>query len=458
MTLALREYQKLALAHFAEHPRSALWAGMGMGKTLSSLAYLDAANAVDEKPTLVLAPRRVAVHTWPDEAKQWGLGTVVPIVGTPAQRLAALNRTSLVHTMSYDNIPWLMETLNGRRPWGRIIADESTRLKGYRLRHGGKRTAALATMAHEVAEFHELTGTPAANGLIDLWGQMWFLDKGHRLGRTYTAFVERWFRLGYDGYSQEPLPGAQEEIMARCKDLCLSLDPADWFDLMEPRVTNLYVELPPAARTLYRTVEKEMFAQLAERSITAVNAAAKSSKLLQICNGAAYLDPLTFDDTAPKREWKEVHDEKLEALASVIEELAGNPLLVAYHFRSDLSRLQRAFPAGRTLDDSGDVIGEWNRGRVPVLFVHPASAGHGLNLQFGCHSIAFFGHWWNLEERLQVIERIGSVRQAQAGFKRTVDIFNIIARDTVDELVIDRVQSKKSVQDLLLAYMKRRRA
>lgn len=459
MGIDFREYQRIALDHLAEHPRCALWAGMGMGKTLTTLAYLDAANTVDPKPTLVIAPRRVAAGTWPTEAQKWGLGEVVPIIGTPAQRLAAIKRTSLVHSINPDNIPWLVAQWGDKWPYRRIVADESTRLKGFRLRHGGKRTAALATVAWKhTDEFYELTGTPASNGLADLWGQMWFIDKGERLGRTYTAFTERWFRTGYDGYSLEPLPHAQDEIMARCKDVCLALDPADWFDLEAPLVTTIYVDLPPKARTLYRTLEKEMFAQLeGGREITAVNAAAKSSKLLQVCNGAAYVDPMTETDTARKREWKEVHDAKLDALASIVEEQAGAPLLVAYHFQSDLARLRRAFPDARTLDDGPDMESRWNRGEVGMLLVHPASAGHGLNLQYGGHALAFFGNWWNLEERLQVIERIGPVRQAQAGFKRVVRIFNIVATDTVDELVIARVDSKRSVQDLLLDYMKRRK-
>jgi len=454
-----RPYQRLALDHFAENPRSALWAGMGMGKTLTSLAFIDAANAVDEKLTLTLAPRRVALGTWPSEAELWGFDRVVPIVGSPTDRAKALKTDALIYSVNYDNLPWLVEQWGSKWPYKRIVADEATRLKGFRLRHGGKRTAALAKVAHSlVDEFYELTGTPAANGLIDLWGQLWFIDQGQRLGRTYTAFVERWFRLGHNGYGYEPLPHAQEEIMERCSDVCMSLDPNDWFDLEAPQVTNVYVDLPPAARTLYRTLEKEMFAKLESgREITAVNAAAKSGKLLQVCNGAAYLDPLTEEDSARPREWKDVHDAKLEALDSIVAEQAGAPILVAYHFKSDLSRLRRAFPVARTLDDSPDVEREWNRGRVPVLLVHPASAGHGLNLQFGGHALAFFGNWWNLEERLQVVERIGPVRQAQAGFKRVVRVFNIIARDTVDELVIDRVQSKKSVQDLLLDYMKRKR-
>lgn len=457
MTLAFREYQKIALAHMAENPRCALWAGMGMGKTSTSLAFLDALWEVEEAgPALVIAPKRVVVETWPAEAKKWGFGLVTPIVGDAAARVRALRAPGL-HAINYENIPWLIGHLGAKWPYRTVVADESSKLKGFRLRHGGKRTALLAKVAHRAERWIELTGTPAANGLKDLWGQMWFIDQGARLGRTYTAFTERWFRTGYNGFDLEPLPHAFEEITARCRDVCLTINAADWFDLEEVIVTNVHVELPRAARTLYGTLEKEMFAALQDRNITAVNAAAKSSKLLQLANGAIYLDPLTEDDTRGKLEWKEVHDAKLQALDSIVGEQAGAPLLVAYHFKSDLARLRAAFPAGRTLDDSPGEVERWNAGHTPVLFVHPASAGHGLNLQHGGNAIAFFGNWWNLEERLQVIERIGPVRQAQSGYKRPVFQYNIIARDTVDELVVDRIASKKTVQDALLDYMRRKR-
>jgi len=312
----------------------------------------------------------------------------------------------------------------------------------------------MAQYAHLSSRLIELTGTPASNGLKDLWGQLWFLDKGERLGRTYTAFTERWFTTDYNGYGLIPRPYAFDEITARCKDVCLSFNVEDWFDIAKPIVNTIYVDLPQAARNLYKQMEREMFAELAGREITAVNAAAKSSKLLQCANGAVYLDPLVESDTGPK-EWRGVHDAKIEALQSLVEEQAGAPLLVAYHFKSDCARLRAAIPVARTLDDSAGMEQAWNRGNVPVLLVHPASAGHGLNLQHGGNAICFFGNWWNLEERLQVIERIGPVRQAQAGFKRPVFVHQIVARDTVDEVVVDRVQSKGTVQEALMQYMKR---
>jgi SNF2 family DNA or RNA helicase len=456
--LALRPYQELMLEHAFARQRCALWAGMGVGKTFTSLAYIQALQTVEvDGPALVLAPKRVAVDTWPSEAKKWGFGEVTPIVGDAAARVRALKRDTPVHAINYENIPWLVEHLGKSVSRYRIcVGDESSKLKGFRLRHGGKRTRILDQFAHSIPWFLELTGTPAANGLKDLWGQMWFIDRGQRLGRTYTAFMERWFRTGYDGYSVEPLPHAFDEITARCKDVCLTIKSEDWFDLEELITTNVMVKLPASARKLYNELEKEMFAQLKGRDITAVNAAAKSGKLLQVANGAVYLDPL--GEERGRLEWKEVHDAKIQALDSIVSEQAGAPLLVAYHFQSDLARLRAAFPRARTLDSSAGEVDRWNRGETELLLVHPASAGHGLNLQHGGNAIAFFGNWWNLEERLQIIERIGPTRQAQSGYDRPVFIHNIIARDTVDELVIERIETKRETQDILLDAMKRKRA
>ena len=289
----------------------------------------------------------------------------------------------------------------------------------------------------------------------DLWGQAWFLDKGVRLGRSFEAFKARWFQsiqVGNDRHAVrlEPLPFAQEQIEDRMRDLCLSLDARDYFDISQPIVNVIRVELPAKARRLYKDMEREMFLALeCGTEVEAFNAASKTIKCLQLANGAIYTD-----DTCSA--FAEIHDAKLQALEDVIEEAAGMPVLVAYHFKSDLARLQRAFPKGRTLDKDPQTIRDWNAGKIPVLFAHPASAGHGLNLQDGGNILAFFGLNWNLEERLQIIERIGPTRQAQAGHNRPVFIHNIVAADTVDELVLARVDSKREVLDLLLEAMKRK--
>jgi SNF2 family DNA or RNA helicase len=477
--LTLHEYQQLGLEHQLDHERNALWASMGMGKTVTTLTAIDAVQLIDPGKTLVLAPLRVARSTWPTEQKKWPhlhrLGNVTPIVGSVKQRLDALKSDhGAVYTMNYDNLPWLVQHLGDKWPFTTVISDEGTRLKGFRggfQRHhasgkvffkaspgGGVRTAALGRIAHtKIKRFGELTGMPAPNGLRDLWGQMWFLDRGKRLGANFTAFDARWFQTSYDGYGSTPLPGAQEEIGKLVSDICLTLDSADWFDLEAPIERNVYFDLPPKAMAIYKKMEREMFAQIENRTVEAYNAAAKSMKCLQIANGAAYVDPEVSDDNHPRaKEWKLVHDEKLEALASVVAEANGAPLLVAYHFKSDLARLRVAFPKARELDTEPVTIDDWNAGRIQMLLAHPASAGHGLNLQDGGHHIVYFGHWWDAEQRAQILERIGPVRQLQSGYRRNVFIYNIVARDTVDEVVIESFDSKVSVDQALRNAAKRR--
>ena len=454
-----REYQHAIIDHVLNLQRGAVWAGMGMGKSVSTLTALDILEITEPGPALVLAPLRVAASTWPDEARKWAHLTnveVSAVVGTPEERRAALKRPATIYTTNYDNLPWLVEHYGDNWPFRKVVADESTKLKSFRLQQGGKRAHALGRVAHcKVDRFIELTGTPSPNGLQDLWGQAWFLDKGVRLGRSFDAFKSRWFQsiqVGADRHATrlDPLPFAQEQIEDRMRDLCLSLDARDYFDISEPIVNVIRVELPAKARRLYKDMEREMFLALeCGTEVEAFNAASKTIKCLQLANGAIYTDDTCSD-------FADIHDAKLQALEDVIEEAAGMPVLVAYHFKSDLARLQRAFPKGRALDKDPQTIRDWNAGKIPVLFAHPASAGHGLNLQDGGNILAFFGLNWNLEERLQIIERIGPTRQAQAGHDRPVLIHNIVAADTVDELVLARVASKREVLDLLLEAMKRK--
>ena len=451
-----RTYQHAIAAHQLEVERGATFAGMGLGKTVETLTTLASLDLVEPGPALVCAPLRVAQSTWPDEARKWAHLSgfdVVPIVGTVEERRAALKRQAPVYTTNYEQLPWLVEELRGARwPFAKVVCDESTKLKGFRLRQGTARAKALAKIAHSrTTRWINLTGTPAPNGLQDLWGQTWFLDQGQRLGRTFDSFNQRWFRPHHSGYGIEALPHAQKEVEARLADICLSLDARDHFDLRDPIVNVIRVELPGKARDLYRDMEREMFAQIGEHEVEAFSAAARTIKCLQIANGAAYVDEKAA-------EWVEVHDAKIQALESIVAEACGAPVLVAYHFQSDLARLLRAFPRGRHLDKNPQTIRDWNEGRVPILFAHPASAGHGLNLQDGGNILAVFGHWWDLEQYQQIVERIGPTRQAQAGHDRPVFIHHIVAADTVDELVMARRESKREVQDLLLEAMKRRAA
>lgn len=432
-------------------PRCALWMPMGGGKTVTTLTALDNMSVVDDiYPVLVLAPLRVAKSTWPEEVGKWDHLShlrVSVITGTPKQRERALAADADIYTMNYDNIKWLRDQLGDAWPFKTIVSDEFTRLKSYRLRQGGSRARLLGQVAHgKGSRFIGLTGTPAPNGVKDLWGQIWFLDKGERLGRTFSAFEQRWFHKGYDGYSLEPYEHTQREIEEKLRDVCLTVRA---LSVDEPNVVPVYVDFIPSVRQLYKSMEDSLFAQLAENEVEAANAAVRTQKLLQIANGAMYVDD--------EGKWETIHNAKLDALESIIEEANGAPVLVAYNFKHDLQRLQMRFRQGRVLDANPDTIRDWNAGRVPILFAHPASAGHGLNLADGGNILAFFGVNWNLEEHMQIIERIGPMRQKQAGHDRPVLVYPILACDTVDDVVMERLSSKRSIQEVLLEAMKRRK-
>lgn len=463
-----RDYQRAILAHLcsATYPRVNVWGGMGVGKTVCVLTWLDwLFNVLGEAgPALILAPLRVAQSTWPDEQRKWkhlARLHLVSITGTAEERRAALAVPAQVFTMNYDNLQWLRDELErAGMPWPFkvVVADESTRLKSYRITQGSKRAQVLGQVARtEVKAWVNLTGTPAPNGLKDLWGQAFFLDFGSRLGRSYSAFQDRWFAYKRKVSPEKQhevelqvLPFAQEQIEGALKDLTITVRAADYLDL-PPLVENVIeVDLPKKAKALYRELEREMFLRLETGAeVEAFNAASLTMKCLQLANGALYTDDAGT--------YEEIHDAKIQALQSVVEEAAGAPVLVAYHFKSDLARLRRAFPQGRWLDADPQTIRDWNAGRIPVLFAHPASAGHGISLQDGGNIIVFMSCWWDLEQHEQIIERIGPTRQAQSGYNRPVFVHRIIARGTVDKLVLARLQTKASVQSLLLDAMKEQR-
>lgn len=471
-----RAYQGLSTEHMLNVPRCALWAGMGLGKTIATLNAVDALQLAGESdPVLVLAPLRVARSTWVTEAAKWDHlkdMRIVPIVGSAAERALAARQDAQVFTTNYENLEWLTEQWGSSWPYRTVIADEATKLKSVRLSfqtsskgkeflrgQGGKRARALGMVAHShVRRFIELTGTPAPNGLKDLWGQIWFLDGGRRLGRTYEAFKQRWFETDYDGRTLIPRERAEAQIHAALADICLTIDAKDYFDLKEPIVNEVFVDLPVKARKLYKEMENDMFAQIAaDRSASAVNAAGRTQKCLQLSSGAVYLDPDVDSDADPRsKEWREVHDAKLEALDDIIEEACGAPVIVVYEFRSDLERLLKAYPKGRALRSQKDED-DFKAGRIPVLFTHPKSAGHGIDgFQYVCNQMVFFTRNWSLEDYLQIVERIGPVRQMQAGMDRPVFLHHIVARNTVDELVSERLLGKKATQEILLDAMKRR--
>ena len=442
------------------------------------LSFLDAQYMAGEShPTLILGPLRVVRSTWTNEAAKWDefkhLG-IAPVLGTPIERLAALRKDVPIYTCNYDNLLWLTEHFGDRWPFRTVIADESDHIKGHRISEqtakkadgtdgktylkgqGAKRAGALARISHShVKRFIELTGTPSPNGLADLWGQMWFLDKGKRLGKTYTAFKERWFSTGFDGFSLAPSDFADAQIQDAVRDICLTVKAEDWMPMDKPRINNVWVDLPAKARALYKEMEKDFYVKIGDRSAEAFSAAAKSQKLLQLGNGACYVDPLCEGDEQPSsKEWRLVHDEKIDALKDVIAESCGANLLVCYQFKSDLARLLKAFPQGRALTTKTEE--DFRQGKLRLLFVHPKSAGHGIDgWQNHCHQIVFFGVTWALGQYLQVIERVGPVRQMQAETGKITVIHHILARGTMDEDVLERLTTKREIQDILLDACKR---
>lgn len=455
-----RPAQGPMIDHMLRHLRSGLFAGMGTGKTTAVLSVLHTLQLVEDGPILIIAPLRVAENTWPDEVARWTqfaeAFNVVTILGDAKTRAAALEQAlhtaNAIATINFENLPWLVEWLVQKKivwPFRTVVVDEASKLKGFRLKQGTQRARALATVAHKhIDRMILLTGTPSPNGLQDLYGPLWFLDGGGRLGRTFSAFTQRWFRPSFNGFGIEPLDHAHDEIHKRIGDICLSLNAADWFDLHEPVKNIIEVRLPAKARGLYADMEKKFFADIDGHEVEAFSAAAKSMKLLQLCSGAAYVGE-------GNTEWVTVHDAKIEALESVIEEAGGMPVLVFYHFKSALARLMKAFPGAINVGTSGG-LRDAKKGKGRVWLGHPASMGHGVDgLQYHTNICAFFDLDWNLENHLQAIERIGPTRQAQAGFDRPMFVHYLVARDTVDEVVLQRIETKREVQDLLLEALKR---
>lgn len=444
-------YQDLIIQHILDVPRCNVHAGMGSGKSVSTLTAIDLLLATDaiEGPVLILAPLRVANFTWPAEVAKWShlkhLRASV-VTGNVKQRQDALEKPADIYVTNYESIPWLVEQYR-KKPWPfqMIVADEVTKLKSYRSRKGSKRARALAEVAHESTRWVGLTGTPSPNGLMDLWGQCWFVDKGASLGKSFTAFRDRWFQSDYMGYSWQPMPGADRDISARLAPYTISIRPEDWFDLDEPVVRQIQVQLPPQVAPQYREMEKEMLLEMAQDEvIVATHAATKTMKLRQIANG--------FVQNTETGTVTDLHDEKLQALEELIEESGGEPILIAYAFIHDRDRIVERFGA-EVFGDDPTTVDRWNAGRIPLLLAHPASCGHGLNLADGGRTLVFFGVDWNLEQHDQIIERVGPMRQKQAGHDRSVLIYYILAEDTIDGVILERLHSKTSVQQALLAYM-----
>ena len=443
-----REYGPLATGFMLKNPFCALWAKPGMGKTVLVYTMLDILKLVGSGffPALVLAPKKVCEMVWPREVQKWfhlqGL-RVVSLLGDRAEREAGLLQRGDVYILNYDNIQWLVHRLGQLWPFKILILDEATYVKGYRSKGGGMRSAALAKVIDKCGRVIELSGTPSPNGLKDLWGQLWFLDKGKRLGESYTDFLKRWFIV--DPYTNEIVArqNAEKEIYELIADITMSLRPEDYFDSDEPIFQERLIELPPEAVKLYEKMETEFFLALDDvgTEVDAVNAMALSTKLLQIASGTVYDNE---GSTIP------IHDAKIEDLRSLMRECGGEPVLTVYQYRSQIPALMKAFPGTRIFTGKRDQD-DWNEGKIQHMILHPKSAGHGVDLQDGGRIVYFFTGTWNLEHRLQVIERVGPMRQLQSGHPRAVMIYDAIAPGTIDTDVLARMQGKLTIQEALMA-------
>lgn len=447
-------------------PRCGIWAGMGVGKTSGLLYTIDLLNLLGEigsEPTLVVGPMRVARDTWPEEIAKWDNFKdmrIVPLIGTPERRRDRLKARADIFTVSYELAPWLVEHYLDKWPYRNVIADESDRLKGLREKKGGikldgtkrgssgARAHQLGRIAHNmVRRWVNLTGTPAPAGYTDLWGQTWYLDRGARLGRTFTAFQQRWFKPKWSGYGVELMPHSKAEIDALLADICLTIDPKDYYALNDPIVRKVEVTMPAKARAIYKDLENEMFAKLETgEEITAMHAAALTNKCLQLANGAVYTD---------HPQWAPVHNAKLEALESVIHEASGTPILCAYEFQSDKTRILRAFRGSVDISTPRGMAA-FRSGNSGLGVAHPKSMGHGIDgLQHVTNILCRFGHGWKSGERIQMLERIGPMRQWGIGHDNMF-VYDITCKDTLDDDVIAKHATNISVQDALMAAMKRR--
>lgn len=438
------EYQTFATKFIETHPVSAILLDMGLGKsviTLSAVFEL-CLDRFEIRKVLVIAPLRVARDTWSAEINKWdhlkGL-TYSVAIGTEAERRAALQKPASVYIINRENVSWLVESSGLPFDYDMVVIDELSSFKS----HQSKRFKSLMKVRPFVKRVVGLTGTPSSNGLMDLWAEFRILDMGKRLGRFITHYRDEFFlpdkRNGQVIFSYKPKEGADEEIYRRISDITISMKSTDYLKMPECVINEVRVRLSGSERKIYDGLKKNLVLQIGGSEIDAGNAAALSNKLSQMANGAVY--------DADKNVIN-IHDRKLEALEDLIEASNGKPVLIAYWFRHDLERIKRQFTV-RELQSSKD-ISDWNDGVIPVAVIHPASAGHGLNLQSGGSTLIWFGVTWSLELYQQTNGRLW--RQGQKA--ETVVIHHILTENTVDEKIMKALRDKKQTQTALIEAVK----
>lgn len=439
------EYQTYATNFILEHPVAAVLLEMGLGKSVITLTaiYELMLNRFEVEKVLVIAPLRVARDTWPAEIEKWehlkGL-TYSVAIGTEAERIAALKCPAHLYLINRENVDWLITKSGFPFDYDMVVIDELSSFKSY----AAKRFKSLLKVRPRVKRMVGLTGTPSGNGLMDLWAEFRVLDMGQRLGRYITHYRNNFFmpdkRNQQMIFSYKPKPGAEEAIYKLISDITISMKSADFLKMPECIINEVPVVLSEKEWSVYHDLREDMVVALKDEEIDAVNAAALSGKLLQMANGAVYNE---------EKEVIRIHDRKLDALEDLIEGANGKPVLVAYWYNHDLQRIKQRFSV-REIKTSQD-IKDWNNGEIPVAVIHPASAGHGLNIQFGGSTIIWFGLTWSLELYQQTNARLW--RQGQ---NDTVVIHHIIAKDTIDEDVMAALRKKEKIQSALIDSVKAR--
>lgn len=401
-------------------------------------------DSFEAEKVLVIAPLRVAEDTWSRESSKWAHTkhlSISKILGTKKQREAALQVEADIYVINRENVEWLVTATGQNWPFDTVVIDELSSFKSSK----SKRFRALRRVRPMMKRVIGLTGTPAPNGLLDLWAQVYLLDQGERLGKTITGYRERYFtagaRSGHVVYEWKEKKESEEKIYAAIDDIVVSMKAEDWLSLPEMIDRIVPVRMGEKVRSQYQQLERDLLLSIDEADIVANTAAVLSNKLLQLANGAAYDED---------RGVHVLHDGKLDALEDVIEAANGKPVLVAYAFKHDLARIKKRFPNARTLNSSSD-IAEWNEGKIELMAVHPKSAGHGLNLQDGGHHVVWFGLTWSLEEYQQFIARLH--RQGQ---QQSVIVHHIITEGTIDEDVMAAIERKAAGQDALIEAVKAR--
>lgn len=437
------EYQKVAEQWILKNNKCGLFLDMGLGKTITTYTAIEKLinDYIDIKKVLVIAPKRVAEDTWPTELEKWDhLETlkVSQVLGSPKERKKALEVDADIYVVTRDNVVWLVDYLGKNWDFDTLVIDELSSFKN----HSSKRFKKLKTVTPYFKRVIGLTGTPAPNSYMDLWSQIYLLDRGERLGKNITAFRRRFFdtynRGMYNDYVLKK--GAKEEIDILISDICISMKAKDYLkNLKEPIVIDVKAKMNKEEFRIYKQMEKDALIQLDNEDITALSAATVSNKLLQLANGSIYDD---------EKNTHIIHSRKLEVLNELVEESQGENMLVFYTFKSDLERIKKEFPDAVKLEDDKD-IKNWNQGKIKMLLAHPASAGHGLNLQSGGSIIVWYGLNWSLELYLQA-----NARLQRQGQKNQVRIYRIITEKSIDERVLDALNGKNVNQEKLLRQLK----